>query len=62
MTMCLHDCSKIKKAYKNFLVAMGNYSEVFKAAQTGNTILLEKVFVDHLKRVSRRGHYTDLER
>lgn len=34
---------------------MGRESELFKAAQTGNTALLEKAFASQLKRMSGGG-------
>lgn len=36
---------------------MGREAELFKAAQTGNTSLLEKVFASYLKKATGGGHH-----
>jgi len=38
-------------------VAMGKDTELFKAAQSGNTAMLEKVFANHLKRISGQSSH-----
>lgn len=38
-------------------VVMGRESELFKAAQSGNTAVLEKAFANHLKRLSGGPHH-----
>ena len=56
-------CFAVKKESRNWscdlpaALAMGKDTELFKAAQSGNTGALEKAFANHLKRISGQSSH-----